>query len=216
MNHIFTDRGSSYEVKPPEPKIVGPDYVQSFDNMSATDFMKIYIETLKFQDPFRQQDLSKSLEDVVRLNQVRFYTDMKQFMESFTAWMNQMTFMQTINLIGKEFVFSTETLDTLKGGDYYILSGERVSDVKVKIYDGDEVIKEMEIDLEKGLNPIDISDLPKGQFTVKVFKGDFEVPGWQLGYKDAVKSAGIVNGELMLDLLSGRQASASQIIYTGG
>ena len=216
MNHIFTDRGSSYEVKPPEPKIVGPDYVQSFDNMSATDFMKIYIETLKFQDPFRQQDLSKSLEDVVRLNQVRFYTDMKQFMESFTAWMNQMTFMQTINLIGKEFVFASDTLDTVKGGEYYILSGERVRGVTAKIYDGEELIKEVEIDLERGLNLLDTSTLPKGQFTVKLFKGDYELPGWQLGFKDAVKSAGIVNGELMLDLLSGRQVSSSQIIYTGG
>ncbi|EDP76581.1 flagellar hook assembly protein [Hydrogenivirga sp. 128-5-R1-1] len=204
------------DVKPPEPKIVGPDYVQSFDNMSANEFMKIYLETLKFQDPFKQQDLSKSLEDVVKLNQVKFYTDMKGFMDNFVAWMNQVTFMQTINLIGKEFVFASDTLDTVKGGEYYILSGERVRGVTAKIYDGEELIKEVEIDLERGLNLLDTSALPKGQFTVKLFKGDYELPGWQLGFKDAVKSAGIVNGELMLDLLSGRQVSSSQIIYTGG
>ena len=204
------------DVKPPEPKIVGPDYVQSFDNMSANEFMKIYLETLKFQDPFKQQDLSKSLEDVVKLNQVKFYTDMKGFMDNFVAWMNQVTFMQTINLIGKEFVFASDTLDTVKGGEYYILSGERVRGVTAKIYDGEELIKEVEIDLERGLNLLDTSVLPKGQFTVKLFKGDYELPGWQLGFKDAVKSAGIVNGELMLDLLSGRQVSSSQIIYTGG
>ena len=204
------------DVKPPEPKIVGPDYVQSFDNMSANEFMKIYLETLKFQDPFKQQDLSKSLEDVVKLNQVKFYTDMKGFMDNFVAWMNQVTFMQTINLIGKEFVFASDTLDTVKGGEYYILSGERVRGVTAKIYDGEELIKEVEIDLERGLNLLDTSALPKGQFTVKLFKGDYELSGWQLGFKDAVKSAGIVNGELMLDLLSGRQVSSSQIIYTGG
>lgn len=205
-----------FDVKPPEPKIVGPDYVQSFDNMSATDFMKIYLETLKYQDPFKPQDLSKSLEDMVRLNQIRFYTDMKSFIESLSAWMNQVTFMQTINLIGKEFVFSTDTLDLLKGGDYVILSGERVEDVTVKVYDGDEVIKEIRMDLDRGLNPIDVSDLPKGQFTVKIFKDDYEIQGWQLGFRDSVRSAGIINGDLMLDLLSGRQVSASQIIYTGG
>lgn len=204
------------DVKPPEPKIVGPDYVQSFDNMSANEFMKIYLETLKFQDPFKQQDLSKSLEDVVKLNQVKFYTDMKGFMDNFVAWMNQVTFMQTINLIGKEFVFASDTLDTVKGGEYYILSGERVRGVTAKIYDGEELVKEVEIDLERGLNLLDTSALPKGQFTVKLFKGDYELPGWQLGLKDVVKSAGIVNGELMLDLLSGRQVSSSQIIYTGG
>ncbi len=50
----------------------------------------------------------------MKLNQIKFYTDMKTFMESFKAWMNQMTFMQTISLIGKEFVFSTDTVDALK------------------------------------------------------------------------------------------------------
>ncbi len=205
-----------YDIKPPEPKVVGPDYVQSFDNMSANDFMKIYLETLKYMDPFKQQDLSKSLEDVVKLNQVRFYTEIQTFMDSFKAWMNQITFMQTINLIGKEFVFSTDTVDTLKGGEYYLLVGERVEGVKVRIYDGDEVIKEIDMDLDKGLNLIDTSDLPKGQFSVKVFKGDYELTNWELGFKDTVRSAGILNGELVLDLLSGRQASSSQIIYTGG
>ena len=203
-----------YDIKPKEPKIVGPDYVQSFDTMSSTDFMKIYLETLKFQDPFKQQDLSKSLEDVVRLNQVRFYTDMKGFMDNFTAWMNQVTFMQTINLIGKEFVFSTDTLDTIKGGDYYILSGEFRNNVTMKIYDGDEVIKEINLDLQKGLNPIDISSLPAGQYEIKLYKDDYEIQGWQLGFRDSVKSAGVIDGNLTLELLSGRQVSASEIIYT--
>ncbi len=85
----------------------------------------------------------------MKLNQIKFYTDMKTFMESFKAWMNQMTFMQTISLIGKEFVFSTDTVDALKGGDYQILSGEKVEDVVVKIYDGDEVIKEISMDAER-------------------------------------------------------------------
>ncbi len=205
-----------YDVSLPQPRIVGPDYVQSFDTMSANDFMKIYLETLKFQDPFNQQDLSKSIEDVVRLNQIKFYTEMKFFMEDFKAWMNQMTFMQTIKLIGKEFIFATDTLDTVKGGDYYILSGEKVQGVTIRIYDGDDLIKEINVDLEVGLNKIDIADLPKGQFSVKVFKEDYEISGWQLGFKDKVQSAGIVNGDLMLDLLSGGQVSASQIIYTGG
>lgn len=35
------------------------------------------------------------------------------------------------------------------GGDYQILSGEKVEDVVVKIYDGDEVIKEISMDAER-------------------------------------------------------------------
>ncbi len=213
MGHVET----RYDIQPPQPKVVGPDYVQSFDNLSAEDFMRIYLETLRFQDPFRQNDVSKAIEDTVRLNQIKFYTDMKQFLDSLTAWFNQMTFLQSLNLIGKSFVFRTDTIDTLKGGEYYILSGERVEGVKVRIYDGEDLVKEIPMDLQRGLNPIDISGLPKGQFTVKVFKGDFELTtGWDLGFKDSVKAAGIVNGDLMIDLLSGRQVPASQIIYSGG
>jgi flagellar basal-body rod modification protein FlgD len=213
MSHVDT----RYDVQPPQPKVVGPDYLQSFDNLSAEDFMRIYLETLRFQDPFRQNDISKAIEDTVRLNQIRFFTDMRMFVDSLKAWLNQMTFLQSLNLIGRSFVFRTDLLDTVRGGEYYILAGERMEGVTVRIYDGDEVIKEINVDLERGLNPLDISGLPKGHFKVRVFKGDLEVTvGWELGYRDTVGAVGIVNGELMLDLVSGRQVSASQIIYSGG
>jgi len=198
-----------------EPKVVGPDYVQSFDNLSAQDFMKIYLETLRFQDPFRQQDISKSIEDVVRLNQIRFFTDMKLFMDSFTTWMNQLTFLQTINLIGKDFVFASDRLDNTGGVQYYLVSGERVEGVTVQILDGDEVVKEFTMDLERGLNPLDLSDLPTGQYSVRVLKEEFDVSGVQLGFRDTVQSVGILGGELLLELASGRQISAGQIIYVG-
>ncbi len=205
-----------YNVEPPQPRIVGPDYVQSVDNMTAQDFMKIYIETLRYQDPFNQQDISKAIDDMVKLNQMKFFTEMKLFMDDFKAWMNQLTFMQTLGLIGKTFVFQTDTLDTLRGGEYFIFSGERMQDVTVKIYDGDEVIKEFTMDIERGLNPLDISDLPNGQFTVKFFRDDLEIDTLQLGFRDTVTSVGIVGGDLVLDLGSGRQAFSSQIIYAGG
>ncbi len=212
MSHVET----RYDVEPFQPKVVGPDYVQSFDNLSAEDFMRIYIETLRFQDPFRQNDLSKVIEDTVRLNQIKFFTDMRRFLDTLSVWMNQMTFLQTVNLLGKTFVFRTDLLDTVKGGEYYIVSGERLEGVKVRIYDGEELVKEIEMDLERGLNKLDISDLPKGQFTVRIFKGDFEVTeGWELGFMDTVRAVGIVNGELMLELLSGRQVPASEIVYAG-
>ncbi len=207
---------SRYDIKPPQPKIVGPDYVQSFDNMSATDFMKIYLETLRYQDPFKANDISKAMEDLVRLNQIRYYTEMQSFIEKITSWFNQMTFLQTLSLLGKEFLFETKTLDTLKGGDYYILSYDNVDNVTIEILDGDEVIKRIETDLVKGLNPLDISDLPRGQFTVRIKKEDLELDRWKLGIKDIVVASGIIDGELMLDTASDRQFPASNIIYAGG
>ena len=205
----------SINVPSQEPEVVGPDYVQSIDNLSAEDFMKIYLETLRYQDPFRQQDLSKSIEDVVRLNQIKFFTDMKFFMDAFAAWMNQITFMQAINLIGKDFVFASDRLDNTGGVQYYLVSGERVEGVTVQILDGEEVIQEFTMDLERGLNPLDLADLPTGQYSIRIMKEGFDISGIQLGFRDTVQSVGIIGGELLLELASGRQISASQIIYVG-
>jgi flagellar basal-body rod modification protein FlgD len=205
-----------YEVKPKEPKVVDADYVQSVDSLSAQDFMQIYLETLKYQDPFQQTDISKSIDDMVKLNQIRYFSEVMSFMEGLTAWMNQITFVNSLNFVGKEFVFKTDTIDTLKGGNYYILSSEELTGVKVQILDGEEVIKEIEMDIKKGLNSLDIGDLPKGQFTVKLTRQDTEVVGWQLGFLDKITAVGILEGELMFDLESGRKSSADAIIYAGG
>ncbi len=197
-------------------KILPPDYVQDISNMSAQDFLKIYLETLRYQDPFNQTDISKSLDDMVKINQVQYFTQMKQFLESLKLWMNQMTFLNTVNLIGKEFIFKTDTLDTIKRDTYYIVSDSDKGEVSVRIYDGDEVIKEFKKEIKKGINELDVSSLPDGQFTVKIFKEGNEVRGWNLGFKDSIKSVGIINNELILDLASGVSVSSDRIIYVGG
>ncbi len=207
---------SPYNIKPPEPKVVRGDYVQSVDNLSSKEFLQIYLETMRYQDPFKDSDLSKMLEDMVRLNQIRFFNDVQEFISSISAWFNQMTFISSVSLIGKSFIFATNTIDTVKGGTYYLLSPEDLEGVKIEIYDADTKVKEMTLDLSKGLNQIDISDLPKGQYTVKVIKDGMEIDFVTLGYQDTITSVGIIDGELMFDLESGRQATASQIIYAGG
>ncbi len=207
---------SPYNIKPPEPKVVKGDYVQSFDKLSSNEFMRIYLETMRYQDPFKDNDLSKMLEDMVRLNQIRFFNDVQSFINGISGWFNQMTFINSVSLIGRSFVFATDTIDTVKGGKYYLLSPEDMEGVKVEIYDADTKVKEMELDLSKGLNEIDISDLPKGQYTIKIVKDGLEIDFVTLGYEDTITSVGIINGELTFDLESGRQATASQIIYAGG
>ena len=203
-------------VKPKSPKILPEDYVQSVDNMSASDFLKIYLETLRFQDPFNQTDLSKSLEDMVRIHQIKYFTDMKQFLEDLKSWLNQMTFLNTATLIGKEFLFKAETLDTSKRDKYYLIADDDYENVKARIYDGDELVKEVELSLKKGVNEFDVSKLPKGNFSVEFVQEGVPVKGITLAFKDKIKSVGIINKELVLDLEAGGSVSADKIVYTGG
>jgi flagellar basal-body rod modification protein FlgD len=202
--------------KPQEPKVLPPNYTPGVDSLTSEDFLKIYMETLRYQDPFQAQDLSKMLDDMVKLNQVRFFNDMRSFTEGLKALFNQSTLISSLSLVGKDVIFSTEEVNTVKGGQYYLLSPENISQATVKFFDGDQVVKEIRIDLRKGLNELNLDGLPRGQFQVKVFKDGLEYPNVQLGIKGSIKAAAIMDGQLLFELLDGSMIDPSKIIYLGG
>jgi flagellar basal-body rod modification protein FlgD len=205
-----------YQIKPPEPKVVSKDYTQGVDNLTSDDFLKIYMETLRYQDPFEQKDFSKMLEDMARLNEIKHFNDIRNFLEGLKGWFNQMTFLSSLSLIGKDFVFSAQDIDTLKGGEYFLLSSEDLKGVSVKLMDGEDVVKEYKLDIKRGLNTLDLSDLPKGRFGIKIFKDGVELRDVALGYRSKVVSVSILKGELFFELENGRLVSPSSIIHSGG
>ncbi len=104
----------------------------------------------------------------------------------------------------------------MKGGQYYLISSEEIKGATLKIMDGDEVIKEVNIDINRGLNPINLSDLPKGQLDVKLFRNGLPLEGVSLGYLGKVKSVNVLSNELLFELESGELVSPSRLIYVGG
>lgn len=202
--------------KAQDPKVLPSDYTPGVDNLTSEDFLKIYMETLRYQDPFEAQDLSKMLDDMVKLNQVKFFNDMRSFTEGLKALFNQSTLISSLSLVGKDVIFSTEEVNTVNGGQYYLLSPEDLSQATVKFFDGDQVVKEINMDLKKGLNELNLDGLPKGQFKVKVFKEGLEDPSVQLGIKDTIRAAAVMNGQLLFELLDGSMIDPSKIIYLGG
>ena len=153
---------------------------------------------------------------MVRIQQIQYFTDMKTFLEELKGWLNQITFLNTATLIGREFLFRTDTLDTIKRDTYYLISDGDYEDVKVRIYDGDELVKELEISLKEGVNEFDVSELPEGQFRVEFLRNGLPVEGIVLAFRDSVKAVGIINQELVLDLASGVSVGADRIVYVGG
>ena len=198
------------------PKVLPSNYTTGIDNLTSDDFLKIYMETLRYQDPFQQQDLSKVLDDMVKLNQVRFFNDMRSFTKGIKALLNQATLISSFSLVGKDAIFSTDGVDTLKGGQYYILSPEELNDATVKFMEGDAVVKELRIDLRKGLNELDLSDLPSGKFEVKAYKDGLEYPHVQIGMKGTIKAAYVLNGEMLFEVSDGSLLDPAKIIYVGG
>ncbi|MFN3598292.1 MAG: flagellar hook assembly protein FlgD [Aquificaceae bacterium] len=203
-------------LRPQEPKILPKDHTPGIDNLSSQDFLKIYMETLRYQDPFQPQDPSKMLDDMVKLNQIKYMNDVKSFVEDLKGWFNQMTLLSSLSLTGKDLVFSVDKIDTLRGGQYYILSPEDLKDATLRVMDGEEVIKEVQIDLRKGLNPIDIEGLPRGQFEIRLMKNGIPLQDFSLGLQGKVKAVSIVNGEPLFELERGELVSPSKLIYAGG
>lgn len=204
------------KVKLSDPKILPKNYTQGIDNLSSEDFLKIYMETLKYQDPFQQQDLSKMLEDMVKLNQIRYMNYMEAFLEGLKGWLNQITLLESLNFLGKDFIFSADRIDTINHKQYYLISSEEIKDVILKIKDGQTIIKETKVNLSRGLNPIDLSDLPPGQFEVEFIKNGFPLERVSLGFQGKVRSVSIIGNDLLFELENGEFISPSRLIYAGG
>ncbi|WP_448584144.1 flagellar hook assembly protein FlgD [Thermocrinis sp.] len=203
-------------LKPSMPKVLPPNYTPGIDSLNSEDFLKIYLETLRYQDPFQAQDLSKMLDDMVKLNQVRFFNDIRSFTEGIKAIFNQSTLISSLALVGKDVVFSVDDVNTLKEGQYSLVSSENINGAVIKFFDGDTVVKELRMDIKKGLNELSLDGLPRGQFKVKVYKDGLEYPYVQVGMRSVIKAAAVINGELFFELTDGSLLSPSKIIYIGG
>ncbi len=203
-------------LKPSMPKVLPPNYTPGIDSLNSEDFLKIYLETLRYQDPFQAQDLSKMLDDMVKLNQVRFFNDIRSFTEGIKAIFNQSTLISSLALVGKDVVFSVDDVNTLKEGQYSLVSSENINGAVIKFFDGDTVVKELRMDIKKGLNELSLDGLPRGQFKVKVYKDGLEYPYVQVGMRGVIKAAAVISGELLFELTDGSLLSPSKIIYIGG
>jgi flagellar basal-body rod modification protein FlgD len=82
------------------------------------------------------------LDDMVKLNQVKFFNDIRSFTEVLKVLFNQLTLISSLSLVGKDVIFSTEEVNTVKVGQYYLLSPEDVSQATFKFFDGEQWVSE--------------------------------------------------------------------------
>jgi flagellar basal-body rod modification protein FlgD len=61
------------------------------------------------------------LDDMVKLNQVKFFNDIRSFTEVLKVLFNQLTLISSLSLVGKDVIFSTEEVNTVKVGQYYLV-----------------------------------------------------------------------------------------------
>ncbi|GAB6077644.1 flagellar hook assembly protein FlgD [Hydrogenobaculum acidophilum] len=201
----------------PPVKVVPPGTQQSLMNLSASAYMEIYTTELKYQDPASSSgnDVTSMINATVQLQQIGYYSMAQQQTQALEALLSQMTTLNSINMIGKEFVFSTSGIDTTKNVNYYLDAPTSMSNVTVEIMNSNTPVKTITMSLTAGLNPLNLSNLPPGQYGVQILSNGIPNHNVKLGLADIVQSVNLSGSNLDLTLQSGLTEPASNIIYAG-
>lgn len=216
-NGIATNQSTSTPSWLPKVTVVPPGSQTTLNNLSASDYMQIYMTELQYQDPTSSSgnDLTSMINATVQLQQIGFYSMEQQQTQALESLMSQMTVMNSINMIGKEFVFSTSGIDTTKNLQYYLESPTSASNITLTITNGNTPVKTLNLSLTAGLNPISLSGLPPGQYGVQITSNGVADPNVKFGLADIVQSVNLSGTNLELTLQSGLTEPSSNIIYAG-
>jgi len=175
-------------------------------DISTEDFLKIYLKMLELQDPTEPLKIEDMINQNYQLQQISFLTRLEETMQSLAAAQRLNYVTQAGFLIGKNVVFQTDEI-TDTSLQYVLLSPENYGTVDVTITDKNtgKVVKTEQIDLVKGLNNLDVADLPAGDYTVAVYKDGNQLNDVILGISGTVEYISLINDEPMLGLPFGEK-----------
>jgi flagellar hook assembly protein FlgD len=182
-------------------------------NISTEKFLSIYLKMLELQDPTEPLNIKDMIQQNYQLQQISFLTRLEQTMKTLTQnqILNYIT--QSAFLIGKKAVFKTETI-TNPSQNYVLISPEDYTNVEVSIVDTDsgKVVKTFKTDLKEGLNDLDLSDLPLGNYTVQVSYNGQNLDKVILGEEATVNYVSLAGEQPVLGTSTGEKL-LSDIVY---
>ncbi len=178
---IFYDRDK-------KPKVVDANYDNS--KMSQSDFLKVLLTDLQWQDPLKAKDISDFINNAVKLREMEVLDKFESSVNTLVSSFSSQSLFYASSLIGKTVEYQgTQTyVKDGKGYASFRLS-QPASLVKVVIYD-----KEGKVVEEKSFNnlqadedyPIEIDNpnLPDGYYTVSVeaYNGNDKVDSKVISY----------------------------------
>jgi flagellar basal-body rod modification protein FlgD len=155
-----------------EPKVVDANYDNS--QMSQSDFLKVLLTDLQWQDPLQAEDISDFINNTVKLREMEVLDKFETSVDSFVSSIQSQTLFYASSFIGKTVEYEGNQTYVKDGKGYasFVLS-QPADLVKVTVYDSSGNVVE-----EKTFNnlqaeqeyPIEINNpaLPDGYYTVGV------------------------------------------------
>jgi flagellar basal-body rod modification protein FlgD len=149
-------------------------YDANYDNaeMGQDDFLQVLLANFKYQDPFETQDISKFIDNTVKLRELEIMNNFENSVKALND--NNTLFLNSANLIDKNIVYKGDRLYIEDGKAYVEFSvKENADEAEVYIYDdnGQKIAEESFRDLKVGkkytfeLENIEVED---GYYNVSV------------------------------------------------
>jgi len=182
-------------------------------NISTEDFLKIYLTMLQNQDPTQPMNVKDMVQMNYQLQQIRFMTNLDTTLNSILQNQQLNFITQAAFLIGKEVVLKTNEIDN-PTENYVLISPQDYSNVSVSIIEKNsgKVVKQYTTDLQKGINNLDLKDLPAGEYLVSVTYNGQTLNDILLGLKENVSYVSLVNNQPVLGTESG-EYSLKDVVY---
>ncbi len=155
-------------------------YDANYDNsqMDQEGFLKVLLTSFQYQDPFETQDISKFIDDTVKLRELEV---MKNFEDAVKSLDNNNTlFFNTTNLIDKKVLYKgNKTLVENGKTEVAFIPKKEASQATLYLYDEEEniVAQKSYENLhpnEKYTFELDDPEVPEGYYTVSVVAKDGE------------------------------------------
>ena len=187
-----------------KPRYVDKNY-NPYD-IKTQDFLKIYLKMLELQDPTEPLKVEDMINQNYQLQQISFLTRLENTMQSLASAQRLGYITQAGFLIGKEVVFQEGEI-TDPSLQYVLLSPEDYGEVEVTLTDkaSGKVVKTLKVKLSKGINKLDLSDLPPGDYTLSVTKKGKPLKDVILGVAGRVEYVSLVGNEPVLGLPFGER-----------
>ena len=175
-------------------------------NIKTEDFLKIYLKMLELQDPTEPLKIEDMIQQNYLLQHISFLTNLEKTMQSIIDTQRLSYITQASFLIGKNVVFQEKTVTDPSAG-YVLLSPQDYSGVEVSVIDATtgKVVKTYSTDLKKGINSLDLSDLPAGEYRVSVSYNGKRLNRIVLGLEGTVQYISLAGNEPVLGLPFGER-----------
>jgi len=164
-----------------KPKVVSANYDNS--QMSQSDFLKVLLADLQWQDPLQAENISDFIDNTVKLREMEVLDKFETSVNNFVSSIQSQSLFYASSFIGKTVEYEGNQTYVKDGKGYASFKlSEPASVVKVTVYDSsgnvveEKVFNNLQADQEYPIE-IDNPELPDGYYTVDVeaYNGDEKV-----------------------------------------